>query len=75
MIKMKIVELNEMELMTIDGGAKKKSCKREWTVVLKRVGHMQVFNFYLVQTMENILQLAAVRQGKKTITSRKPHNK
>lgn len=40
MIKMKIVELNEMELMTIDGGAKKKSCKREWTVVLKRVGHM-----------------------------------
>lgn len=37
---MKIVELNEMELMTIDGGAKKKRCKREWTVVLKRVGHM-----------------------------------
>lgn len=27
--KNEIVELNEMELMTIDGGAKKKSCKRE----------------------------------------------
>ena len=38
--KNEIVELNEMELMTIDGGAKKKSCKREWAVVLKRVGHM-----------------------------------
>jgi hypothetical protein len=27
--KNEIVELNEMELMTIDSGAKKKSCKRE----------------------------------------------
>ena len=35
--KNEIVELNEMELMTIDGGAKKKSCKREWAVVIKRV--------------------------------------
>ena len=34
---MKIVELNEMELMTIDGGEKKMNCKREWAVVIKRV--------------------------------------
>lgn len=35
---MKIMELNEKELMTIDGGAKKKNCKRDWAGVLKGVG-------------------------------------
>ena len=35
---MKITELNEVELMTIDGGAKKKTCKRNCAGVLKGVG-------------------------------------
>ncbi|AMD95786.1 hypothetical protein [Leptotrichia sp. oral taxon 847] len=69
---MKITELNEVELMTIDGGAKKKTCKRIGMEYLKELDNMQVLTIYLDQPMENILQLQQLDQRQKTITSQKP---
>lgn len=60
---MKITELNEMELMTIDGGAKKKTCKRNCAGVLKGVGqYAGALTIYLDQPMENVLQLQQLDQ-------------
>lgn len=73
---MKITELNEMELMTIDGGAKKKTCKRDWAGVLKGVGQYAGAHYLFGPTNGERPAIAAVRSKvEDTITSRKPQNK
>ena len=58
---MKITELNEMELMTIDGGAKKKPCKRDWAGVLKGVGQYAGAHYLFGPTNGERPAIAAVR--------------
>lgn len=73
---MKITELNEVELMTIDGGAKKKTCKRNCAGVLKGVGQYAGAHYLFGLTNGERPAIAAVRSKvEDTITSRKPQNK
>ena len=58
---MKITELNEMELMTIDGGAKKKTCKRNCAGVLKGVGQYAGAHYLFGPTNGEHPAISAVR--------------
>ena len=65
-----------MELMTIDGGAKNKTCKRHCAGVLKGVGQYAGAHYLFGPTNGERPAIAAVRsKAEDTITSRKPQNK